>query len=98
MLVPVLGVGPCGVCGHDITSGSAFINIGPTDLNVPDKPKYVRWVPVDEDIHGWSPFVTMHPACYAQQEGIERLLRLVDESHRLLRTHNQRPSIQGLPR
>lgn len=79
------GLGPCTVCGRDIVLGAAFINIGPTDWNDPERPKLERYVPVDEDIHGWSPFVTMHPACYSRQEGIEKLLHLVDESHRHMR-------------
>jgi hypothetical protein len=79
------GIGACSVCGEEIAFGAAFISIGPTDWHDPEKPKSERWVPVDEDIHGWSPFVTMHPACYARQEGIDKLLRLVDESHRQLR-------------
>ena len=79
------GLSPCSICGKVIELGESFINVGPTDWNEPGRPKPERFVPVDEDIHGWSPFVTMHPWCYAQQEGIDKLLRLVDESHRLLR-------------
>jgi len=85
MLANVRGVGPCSICGEEISFGAAFINVGSTDWHDPEKPKSARWVPIDEDIHGWSPFVSEHPACYAHQEGLDELLRLVDESHRLLR-------------
>jgi hypothetical protein len=86
MLIVMSGFGVCSVCGQQVAVGAAFINIGPTDPHDPDKPKSERWVPVDEDIHGWSPFVIVHPACYARQEGVEKLVGLVDESHRLLRS------------
>ncbi len=79
------GLGPCSICGRDIALGAAFVNVGPTDWNDPDRPKSERYVPVDEDIHGWSPFVTIHPACFAQDRGLDHLLSLVDESHRRMR-------------
>ena len=66
--------------------GASFVNVGPTDWNDPARPKSEKWVPVDEDIHGWSPFVVVHPVCYAKQHGVHRLVELVDESHRLMRS------------
>jgi hypothetical protein len=45
----------------------------------------MRFVPVDEDIHGWSPFELVHPTCFASQHGIEKLMALVDDSYRALR-------------
>jgi hypothetical protein len=45
----------------------------------------MRFVPVDEDIHGWSPFELVHPTCFARQFGVEKLVSLVDDSHRLIR-------------
>ena len=85
MLIVMSGIGICSVCGQQVLLGAAFINIGPTDPHDLDEPKSERWVPVDEDIHGWSPFVIVHPTCYARQEGVEKLVGLVDESHRLFR-------------
>ncbi len=78
--------GICSVCGQPVLQGAAFVNIGPTDSADPAKPRRVRYVPVDEDIHGWSPFVLNHPACYASEYGLDALLRLVDESHRFMRS------------
>lgn len=65
--------------------GASFVNTGPTDHNDPAKPRTERFVPVDEDIHGWTPFVVSHSACYANERGVEALVALVDESHRLMR-------------
>jgi hypothetical protein len=50
---------------------AAFVNIGPTDWNDPSKPRSTRFVPQGTDIHGWSPFVVAHPACFALTEGQE---------------------------
>jgi len=80
-----MSLGACSICGEDVQQGASFINTGPTDSNDPTKPKSLRWVPVDEDIHGWSPFVISHPACFAREAGAEALMKLVDESHRLMR-------------
>jgi hypothetical protein len=85
MLIDMSGIGVCSVCGQQVAFGAAFINVGPTDPHDPDKPKSERWVPLDEDIHGWSTFVIIHPVCYARQEGVEKLVGLVDESHRFMR-------------
>ena len=77
--------GVCDVCGQPVAAGSSFINTGPTDWNDPSKPKSQRWVPADEDIHGWSPFVLTHPICFAGETGLAALVALVDESHRMMR-------------
>jgi hypothetical protein len=29
----------------------------------------MRWVPVGDDIHGWTPFVLAHPICFGREEG-----------------------------
>ena len=79
-------IGPCSACGKPIAFGASFVNISPTDYSDRDKPRAARWIPVDEDIHGWSPFETQHPACFADHAGIERLIALVDESHRFMRS------------
>ena len=79
------GLGPFSICGRGIALGAAFVDVGPTNWNDPDRSKSERYVSDDEDIHGWSPFVTMHPSCYAKQEGADRLLRLVDESQLRMR-------------
>ncbi|MEY2474223.1 MAG: hypothetical protein QOK28_3552 [Actinomycetota bacterium] len=65
--------------------GASFIDTSPTDWNDPTRPKSNRWIPVDEDIHGWTPFVITHPTCFAREFGIETLVALVDDSHRLMR-------------
>jgi hypothetical protein len=70
--------------------GASFVDTGPTDHNDPSAPRSVRWVPVDEDIHGWTPFVIAHPACFAREQGVEALVNLVDESHRLMRKIHDR--------
>jgi len=72
--------GPCAVCGRPIAAMSSFIDTGPTDPMDPDKPPYAKWVPADEDIHGWTPFVLKHPACYAEERGAQALVDLVDAS------------------
>lgn len=77
--------GSCHVCGQPVTAGSSFINTGPTDASNASKPNTHRWVPVDEDIHGWSPFVLSHPACFAAENGVSELVALVDDSHRFMR-------------
>ncbi len=82
--------GACSVCGRPVNAGAAFVNIGPTDWADPRKTRTKRFIPVDEDIHGWSPFVLNHPACYASENGLDALLRLVDESHRFMRSVNER--------
>jgi hypothetical protein len=82
-LVP--SIGPCSTCGQPIEVGASFIDIGPTDYSDPDTPRRVRWVPVDEDIHGWTPFEIQHPRCFAQTVSLEQLVAAVDESHRLMR-------------
>src|SRR6476620_11617641 len=82
-IVSALGV--CDLCGQTIPLGSSFINVGPTDRRDPDRPKALRFVPVDEDIHGWTPFVVEHPACFAATHGVVAVLQLVDDSHRRLR-------------
>jgi hypothetical protein len=78
-------LGICSICGLAVASGESFINTGPTDWNDPTKQPSVMWVPVDADIHGWSPFVLNHPACWAREHPIGDLVALVDDSHRLLR-------------
>jgi len=71
--------------GSDVAFGSSFINIGATDSKDPTAPRSVRFVPVDEDIHGWSPFELVHPTCFARQYGVDKLVSLIDDSHRLIR-------------
>jgi len=81
----VSSIGPCSSCGQPIEVAASFIDIGPTDFGDPDKPRPVRWVPVDEEIHGWTPFEIQHPRCFAHAVSLERLVVAVDESHRLMR-------------
>lgn len=90
----VSSIGPCSACGKPIAFGASFIDISPTDQSDRDKPRAARWIPVDEDIHGWSPFEIQHPACFAEHAGIERLIALIDESHRFMRRRptNRSPS------
>jgi hypothetical protein len=78
-------LGVCSVFGQGVLVGEAFIDTGPTDWNDPIKKPSVTWVPVATDIHGWSPFVVAHPACWAREHSIEDLVLHVDESHRQLR-------------
>jgi hypothetical protein len=78
-----MSIGTCHVCGLDVTYGSSFVNIGPTDWNDPGKEQSKRWVPADEDIHGWTPFVVAHPVCFVQDEGVAALVALVDDGHAL---------------
>ena len=73
------------LCGKPVPLGESFINTGPTDWNDPGVPPSVAWVPVETDIHGWSPFVVAHPPCWAKEHSAEDLTMLVDESHRQLR-------------
>jgi hypothetical protein len=82
----VSSLGVCSACGKPITAGASFVDIGPTDSDGRDKPRRANFVPVESDIHGWSPFETQHPECFAAHAGVERLVALVDESHRLMRT------------
>ena len=65
--------------------GASFVDISATDDSDRAKPRATRWIPVDEDIHGWSPLEMQHPSCFADHAGIERLIALVDESHRSMR-------------
>jgi hypothetical protein len=74
--------GVCDICGTAIASRSAFVNTGPTDWHDPDKPKRRSWVAADTDIHGWTPFVLTHPVCFANEEGVEALVALVEDSDR----------------
>lgn len=82
-----MDLGVCQFCGDPVPLGASFVNTGPTDWDDPAKPPSERFVPVDEDIHGLSPFVVSHPACYANDQGVEALVGLVDESHRVMRSH-----------
>lgn len=75
----------CHICGRKVSFGASFISIGPSDQIDPSKPRSLRWIPVDEEIHGWSPFVVAHPMCFAEAEGFETVIGLVDESHRFMR-------------
>ena len=81
----VSGLGVCSICGREVPLGASFISIGPSDQIDPSKPRSLRWIPVDEAIHGWSPFVVAHPMCFAEAEGFETVIGLVDESHRFMR-------------
>jgi hypothetical protein len=81
----VSSLGVCSACRKPIADGASFVDIGPTDSGDRHKPRRVHFVPVESDIHGWSPFETQHPECFAAHAGIERLVALVDESHRLMR-------------
>lgn len=78
-------IGKCSVCGKDVNYGESFVDTHPTDSREPWKERQARWVPVDEDIHGWSPFEIAHPACHAREHGVDALVKLVDESHRFMR-------------
>ena len=80
-----MSIGVCHLCGQDVALGSSFIDTGPTDSKEPTRPPSVRWVPVEEEVHGWSPFVIAHPSCYAAENGVDALILLVDESHRFMR-------------
>jgi hypothetical protein len=73
-----------------VWQGESFINTGPSDMNDRTKPDSVSWVPAETDIHGWSRFVVGHRACWSQERRIEDLVRLVDDSHRLLRAQGGR--------
>ncbi len=68
---------------------SSFIDTGPNDNQDADKPPYEHWVPVDEDIHGWAPFVLTHPTCYASRRGVQALVDLVNASDRRWRRRLQ---------
>lgn len=68
--------GVCDVCGQRVEAGQAFVNIGPTDWTDPSKPKTQRWVPAGADIHGWTPFVVEHPACFTEVNSEDALIRL----------------------
>jgi|GEM_PF-6996098 len=78
-------VGICSLCGQGVASGDSFIDTGPTDWSDPTTLPASRWVPVDTDVHGWTPFVITHPVCWAGEHSLEDLAGLADESHRLLR-------------
>lgn len=65
--------GICGICGHPVEPEAAFVNIGPTDWTDPSKPKTRQWIPAGSEIHGWSPFVVEHPACFVSVNGQEAL-------------------------
>ena len=73
-------VGVCSICGKGVPVGESFINTGPTDWNDPNRPPSVAWIPVDTDIHGWTPFVLAHPTCWTGEHSVEELAVLVDES------------------
>ena len=83
-----MSIGTCHVCGLDVAYGSSFVNIGATDWTEPSKEQTSRWVPVNEDIHGWTPFVVAHPVCFARDKGVAALGALVDESDRLRRARD----------
>ncbi len=78
-------IGKCSVCGLDVNHGESFVDTHATDSKEPWRERQSRWVPVDEDIHGWTPFEMTHPACFAREHGVDALVALVDESHRFLR-------------
>ncbi|MFD7735657.1 hypothetical protein ACFV6F_35380 [Kitasatospora phosalacinea] len=40
------------------------------------------WIPVVEDIHGWSPDFLWHPHCYVRQYGVAELERLIGDDLR----------------
>ncbi len=70
----------CHICEQEIPPDAAFVNIGPTDWNDPTRPKSMRYVPAGTDIHGWTPFVVAHPACFAEQEGSDVLSILIEKA------------------
>ena len=78
-------IGVCSICGREVSLGASFVNTVPTDWNEQTKPRSLRFVPIDEDIHGGTPFVIAHPTCFAREQGVEALVHLVDESHRSMR-------------
>jgi hypothetical protein len=80
-----VGIGNCAICSTEIAISASFIDTGPTDSKEPWKPRSVRWVPADEDVHGWTPFEIAHPVCWASVHGVHALVNLVDESHRFMR-------------
>jgi hypothetical protein len=80
-----MGIGNCAICGKDLAVGSSFVDTHSTDSKEPWNPRTVRWVPVDTDIHGWTPFEIAHPVCWADVHGVDALVDLVDESHRFMR-------------
>lgn len=71
-------VGICELCGLPVRSGDSFVNRGPTDWNDAKRPKLYRWVDAATDIHGWTPFVILHPTCFNEREGNEALALLLD--------------------
>ena len=75
--------GVCEHCGRPVGQGTAFVNTGPTDWANPQEPKQVRYVRSGADIHGWTPFVLTHPACWAEEHGSAALQELVDDAARL---------------
>lgn len=85
-----MSLGVCQFCGRPVQIRASFVHTGPTDPTDPAKPRRERFVPVDEDIHGWTPFVMSHPTCYAHERGVDALLDLVDQSHRSMRARHER--------
>lgn len=59
----------CEICGREIVVGTPFVNQAPTNWSDPSASKRRWFVPSDVEIHGWTPFVTTHPECFARREG-----------------------------
>ncbi len=91
MVTRYMDLGMRSVCGQPVKAGAAFVTIGATEWADPSRPKSEKFVPVEEDIHGWSPFVFAHPACYVAKRGLDTLLELIDESHRSMRARYNHP-------
>lgn len=80
-----MDLGVCQFCGKPLPLEISFVESGPTNCVVSSKPRHEKWVPVEEAIHGWEPFVVSHPVCYAKAHGVAALVALVDEHDRTTR-------------
>ena len=72
------------------------MNIGPTDWLDATRPKSKRFILPGTDIHGWTPFVVAHPACFALDEGPNALNALIDAAltfKRRIERDQQKPEL-----
>jgi hypothetical protein len=73
----------CAVCGKPIEAAAPLVDTGPTDwLHDPSAPRRSRYIPAGTDIHGWTPFETSHPPCFASVHGDHELAELMAEADR----------------